>query len=106
MNRQKEPVDGSIEYQDSPRQVAGSELQLFCDVIWLTTQLPGAAMNDAEQPSPELYRLAQKLRELADQSHLPDIQADLRQLAARFDRMATEFEARRRLGSARNGGKA
>jgi hypothetical protein len=63
-------------------------------------------MNDAEQPSPELYRLAQKLRELADQSHLPDIQADLRQLAARFDRMATEFEARRRLGSARNGGKA
>jgi len=70
-------------------------------VVWLISQSSGAAMNDAEQPSPELYRLAQKLRELADQSHLPDIQGDLRQLAARFDRMAAYLEAQRRLGAAR-----
>ena len=58
-------------------------------------------MSDAEQPSPELYRLTKKLRELADQSHLPDIQGDLRQLAARFERMAVHFDAQRRLRPAR-----
>ena len=55
-------------------------------------------MNNAEQPSPELYReLAEKLRELARQSHLPDIQGDLRVLAARFERMAAYYEAQGRL---------
>jgi len=60
-------------------------------------------MDDAEQPSPELYRqAAEKLRELADQSHLPDIQGDLRVLAARFERMAIYYEAQRRLRPARD----
>ena len=55
-------------------------------------------MNNAEQPAPELYReLAEKLRELARQSHLPDIQGDLRVLAARFERMAVYYEAQGRL---------
>ena len=59
-------------------------------------------MNNAEQPSPELYRqAAEKLRELADQFHLPDIQGDLRALAARFERMAAYYEAQRRQGAAR-----
>ena len=58
-------------------------------------------MNNAEQPLPELYRqAAEKLRELADQSHLPDIQGDLRVLAARFERMAMYYEAQRRLRAA------
>jgi hypothetical protein len=60
-------------------------------------------MNHAEQPKPELYReAAEKLRELARQSYLPDIQGDLRDLAARFERMAAYYEAQRRLGSARD----
>jgi hypothetical protein len=64
-------------------------------------------MNNAEQPSPELYRqVAQKLRELADQSHLPDIRGDLLDLSARFERMAAHFEAQRRLGAARDTGKS
>jgi hypothetical protein len=55
------------------------------------------AMNNAEQPSPELHRqLAEKLKELADQSHLPDIQGDLLELSARFERMAAYLEAQRR----------
>jgi hypothetical protein len=86
-----------------PRHVADWELRLLCArfmVNKIIRRVP--AMDDAEQPSPELYRLAQKLRELADQSHLPDIQGDLRQLAARFDRMAAYLEAQRRLGAARS----
>jgi hypothetical protein len=59
-------------------------------------------MNNAERPSPERYRqAAEKLRELADQSHLPDIRADVLELAARFERMATYLEAQRRLSPAR-----
>jgi hypothetical protein len=47
-------------------------------------------MSGAKQPTPELYReLAEKLRELARQSHLPDIKGDLQDLAARFERMAS-----------------
>jgi hypothetical protein len=60
-------------------------------------------MDDAEQPSPEVYRqAAQKLRELADQSHLPDIRGDLRALAARFERMAAYYEAQCRHGAAQD----
>jgi hypothetical protein len=60
-------------------------------------------MNNAEQPTPELYReAAQKLRELADQSHLPDIRGDLLGLSARFERMAAHLEAQRSLGAARD----
>jgi len=53
-------------------------------------------MTNAEQLTPELYReLAEKLRELARQSHLPDIRRDLRVLAERFERMAACHEAQR-----------
>jgi hypothetical protein len=62
-------------------------------------------VNDAEQPTPELYReAAEKLRLLADQSPLPDVQGDLLDLAARFERMAAYFEAQRRLDAARDAG--
>jgi hypothetical protein len=55
-------------------------------------------MSDAEQPTPELYREAAKqLRQLAAQSSLPNIQGDLLDLAARFERMAAHFEAQQRL---------
>ena len=60
-------------------------------------------MNDAEQPSPELYRqAAEKLIELARQSPLPDIQGDLLELAARSERMAAYYEAQRRLREPRD----
>lgn len=56
-----------------------------------------AAMSDAEQPTPELYReAAERVRNLAQQTHLPDIRADLLDLAARFERMAAYLEARYR----------
>jgi hypothetical protein len=59
-------------------------------------------MTGAEQPEPELYReIAEKLREMADQSHLPDIQEDLRALAARFEERAANCEAQRSQGAAR-----
>jgi hypothetical protein len=64
-------------------------------------------MNRADQPTPELYRqAAQKLRELADQAHLADIRGDLLDLSARFERMATYYEAQRRLGAARGIGES
>jgi hypothetical protein len=67
----------------------------------------GCAMSDADHATPELYRqAAQKLRELADQSHLPDIRGDLLNLSARFERMAAYFEAQRRLGPAGDTGKS
>jgi hypothetical protein len=60
-------------------------------------------MSDMEQATPELYRqVAEKLRQLADQSPLPNIQGDLLDLAARFERMAAYYEAQRRLGPARH----
>jgi hypothetical protein len=56
-------------------------------------------MNHAEEPSSErCLELVERLRELAAQSPLPDIQADLTSLAAHFDRMAADLEARRRVG--------
>src|SRR5215471_1983422 len=56
----------------------------------------GSAIGDAEQPKHELYReVAEKLRELARQSQLPDIHGDLRELAARFERMAVYYDAQR-----------
>jgi hypothetical protein len=61
---------------------------------WLFSGL--AAMSDAEQPTPELYReAAERVRNLAQQARLPaDIRADLLDLAARFERMAAYLEAR------------
>ena len=51
-------------------------------------------MSDAEQPIPELYReAAERLRQLAGGSRLSDIQADLLELSARFERMATYYAA-------------
>jgi hypothetical protein len=77
------------------RLVAAWNFGHFFDVM--VKRIGGPAMNDAEHPSPELYReAAAKLREMADQSHLPDIQGDLRTLAARFERMAMYYEAQRR----------
>ena len=86
----------------TPRRVEGWNYSYFARVLQYTWS-PGAAMEDAEQPSPEVYRqAAQKLRELADQSHLPDIRGDLRALAARFERMAAYFEAQCRHRAARD----
>jgi hypothetical protein len=60
-------------------------------------------MHDGEQPSRELYRdAAEKLRQFAGQSPLPDIRGDLLDLAARFERMALYFEAQHRFGVARD----
>ena len=63
-------------------------------------------MDDAQQPTPELYReAAAKLRVLADQSPLPNIQGDLLNLAARFERMAAYLEAQRGMAADRDTGK-
>ena len=60
-------------------------------------------MSNAEQLTPELYReLAEKLRELARQSHLADIRRDLWGLAERFERVAACQEAQRRQRPARD----
>ena len=54
-------------------------------------------MNDTEGPAPERYReVAERVRELAEQTPVPDIQADLMSLAAYFDRMAAHLVAQRR----------
>jgi hypothetical protein len=51
-------------------------------------------MSEAEEPTPELYReAAEQLRLLAEQSRLPDIKRDLRNLAERFKRIAADYEA-------------
>lgn len=53
-----------------------------------------AAMNSADQPTPEECReVAEELRRLAEQARLPEIQTDLLDLAVRFERMATLFQA-------------
>jgi hypothetical protein len=58
-----------------------------------------AAMSDAEQPIPELYReAAEQVRQLARQARLTDIRLDLLQLAARFERLASDADAAIRLG--------
>jgi hypothetical protein len=51
-------------------------------------------MNSADQPTPEECReLAAELRQMAEQARLPEIQADLLDLAERFERMAALFDA-------------
>ena len=51
-------------------------------------------MSEAERPTPELYReTAERLRQLAGESRLPDVQADLLELSARFERMAAYYAA-------------
>jgi len=71
------------------------------------TSPPSAAMSDADQSSPELYRgAAAKLRDLAAETHLPDIKGELLELAARFERMATYYAAQEqvRRGTRRSSG--
>lgn len=66
-----------------------------------------AAMGDGDGRAPELYReAAEKLRCLAQEALLPDIHADLLDLACRFERMATYFEAAGRLRAPDPRGKA
>ena len=51
-------------------------------------------MSEAERPIPELYHeAAERLRQLAGESRLPDIQAELLELSARFERMAAYYAA-------------
>ena len=58
-----------------------------------------AAMSDAEQPIPELYReAAEQVRQLARQARLTDIRGDLLELAAKFERLASYADAAIRLG--------
>jgi hypothetical protein len=58
-----------------------------------------AAMSDAEQPIPELYReAAEQLRQLARQARLTDIRDDLLALAAKLERLAANADAAIRLG--------
>lgn len=53
-----------------------------------------AAMNSADQPTPEDCReVAREVRQMAEQARLPEIRSDLLDLAARFERMAELFEA-------------
>jgi hypothetical protein len=52
-------------------------------------------MGDADQPAPtpeECREVAAVLRQMAEQARLPEIQADLLDLAWRFERMADLFE--------------
>jgi hypothetical protein len=51
------------------------------------------AMNSADQPTPkECREVAEHLREMAQQARLPEIKADLLDLATRFERMAALLE--------------
>ena len=51
-------------------------------------------MSEAERPTSELYReAADRLRQLALEFRLADIQADLLDLSARFERMAYYYAA-------------
>lgn len=59
-------------------------------------------MKDADQPTPEECReVAAELRRLAEQARLPEIQADLLDLALRFERMAALFEVGKNPSKAR-----
>ena len=61
-------------------------------------------MDDAEEPA--RYReAARRLRELAEQTPVRDIQADLLSLAAYFDRMAAHLEAQQRPDAPSGSGK-
>ena len=61
-------------------------------------------MGDADQPAPtpeECREVAAELRRMAEETQLPEIQADLLDLAWRFERMADLFEASRAPGRRR-----
>ena len=49
-------------------------------------------MSETKRPTAECYReAAERLRQLAGESRLSDIQADLLELSARFERMANYY---------------
>ena len=51
-------------------------------------------MSETKRPTTECYReAAERLRQLAGGSRLSDIQADLLELSARFERMAAYYAA-------------
>jgi hypothetical protein len=51
-------------------------------------------MSETKRPTPECYReAAERLRQLARECWLADIQADLLDLSARFERMAAYYAA-------------
>ena len=53
-------------------------------------------MDSADQPTPEECReVAAQLRRMAEKARLPEIKADLLDLADRFERMALLFEDNR-----------
>ncbi len=74
------------------RQVARFKINYRYRAVW-------AAMSDAEQPIPELYReAAEQVRQLARQARLTDIRGDLLALSAKFERLAANADAAIRLG--------
>jgi hypothetical protein len=69
----------------------GANVRMLCREKMVVAGL--AAMNDADQPTPEECReVAAALRDMAEQARLPEIQGDLVDLALRFERMAALFE--------------
>ena len=51
-------------------------------------------MSETKRPTPECYReAAERLRQLARECWLADIQADLLDLSTRFERMAAYYAA-------------
>jgi len=53
-----------------------------------------AAVNDADQPTPDECReVAEQLKQMAEHARLPEIAADLFDLAERFECMAVLFES-------------
>jgi hypothetical protein len=72
---------------------------LSVPVLTIDVEPVWAAMSDAEQPIPELYReAAEQIRQLARQARLTDIRGDLLELAAKFERLAANADAAIRLG--------
>jgi len=80
----------------------GTAVSFCCDVK--RDGASDAQVSDGDKP--QLYReAAESLRRLASQCTLPDIQGDVLDLSARFERMAMYFEAQRH-GAARDKGKS
>jgi molecular chaperone GrpE (heat shock protein) len=60
-------------------------------------------MDDTDEPAFERYgEAAERLRELAEQTSVRDIQADLLSLADYFDRMAAQLKTQRSPGERSN----
>jgi hypothetical protein len=58
-------------------------------ITWGRFQAPGHPMSDEQEASAGHYReIAEKIRQLARQTQIPEAQQELFDLADRFDRMA------------------